>query len=34
MMNFFYYYIYEDVGRKDPWVERLNMLKKLHVYNL
>ena len=33
-MNSFYYYFNEDVGREDPSVERLNVLKKLQVYNL
>ena len=31
-MNFFYYYVCEDVGREDPCVERSNVLKKLQVY--
>ena len=30
----FYYYFYEDVGREDHCVERLNVLKDLRVYNL
>ena len=33
-MNSFYYFFYEDLRREDPCVERLNVMKKLQVYDL
>ena len=33
-MNSFYYYYNQDAGRDYSYVVRLNLLKKLKIYNL